>query len=134
MNETDIQWDKQETFIARNGRVGIRYASSDHDGVIVEFSMHDPTIQEMLPKNHWLPVFTAPSTNAKIDRIDGRLVVLCGFGKPNDPMGNLLLMRLSSRPGFSPERMSKAIVLTLVTLAGFGIRPDKNMMDAVRGN
>jgi hypothetical protein len=134
MNMKPIEWDKQETFTAPNGAVGIRYAVSDRDGITYEFSMHDPTIQSMLPQAYWLPVFSAPASNAKIDRIDGRLIVLCGLNKPNDPLGNLVLMRVASRPGFSPDRMAYIISLILMTLAGFGIRPDQHMADAIRGN
>ncbi len=128
-----IEWDKAETFEAANGEVCMRYAISDRDGVCYEFSMHDPTIQSMYPASHWMPVFSAPINSAKIDRIEGRLVVLCGFGKPNDPTGNLVLMRVSSRPGFSPERMALIVSMILVTLMGFGIRPDKRMEDLIRG-
>src|SRR5690349_6454336 len=127
-------WDRQEIFTASNGKVGVRYAISDRDGVSYEFSMHDHTIQSMLPRSLWMPVFTAPSTNAKIDRIDGRLVVLCGLNKPNDPMGNLILMRVGSRPGYSPDRMAHIVTLILGTLAGLGIRPDQHMADTIRGN
>jgi hypothetical protein len=129
-----IQWDKQEMFTAPNGQLCVRYAISDHDGVVIEHSMHDPTIQSMLPVDYWLPVYTAPVNNARADRIDGRLVVLCGFGKPDDPTGNLFLMRLASRPGFSATRLAGIIGLMLVSLAAFGIRPDQNMMDTIRKN
>ena len=131
---TPIQWDKQEMFTASNGEAGIRYAISSSDGVTYEFSMHDPTIQTMLPQAYWLPVFSAPVNNAKIDRIDGCLVVLCGLSKPNDPSGNLVMMRVASRLGFSPNRMAQIIAVILATLAQFGIRPDKDMMETIRGN
>jgi hypothetical protein len=129
-----IEWDKQETFTAPNGVTAMRYAVSNRNGVTYEFSMHDATIQTMLPQTYWIPVFTAPVNNAKIDRIDGRLVVLCGFGKANDPVGNLVLMRVATIPGFSVERLACVIALILATLARFGIQPDKHMMDTIRGN
>lgn len=128
---TPIQWDKQETFTAPNGKIGIRYAISDHDGVAYEFSMHDPTIQSMFPRDLWFPVHSAPASCARINRIDGKLVVLCGFGKPNDPMGNLVLMRVGSRPGFSRSRMAQIIGLMLVTMTGFGLQFDKTTLDTL---
>lgn len=131
---TPIQWDKQETFTAPNGKIGMRYAISDHDGITYEFSMHDPTIQSMFPVAHWFPVHSAPASCAKIDRIEGKLVVLCGFGKPNDPMGNLLLMRVASRPGYSRSKMAQIIATILITLAGFGIQFDKAKIDAFSEN
>ena len=134
MNLEPIQWDKQEMFTAPNGAFGVRYATSDRDGVTCEFSMHDPTIQSMLPIAYWLPVHSAPINNAKIDRIDGRLVVLCGFGKPNDPMGNLVLMRVASRPGFSLVQMERVFSMIFLTLAELGIRFDKSMENQIRGN
>ncbi len=128
----DIQWDKCETFVS-NGETFIRYAVSDQDGVTFEVSMHDPTIQAMYPREHWLPVYCAP-TNTKIDRIDGRLVVLCGLGQPNNPNGNLMLMRATAQTKYSAFRKAKIIAGILATLAGLGISPDENMYDAIRRN
>lgn len=134
MNASPFQWDKTETFTGSNGQPGIRYAISDHDGVSVEFSMHDPTIKELVEPEQWVPVFTSDMVNSKIDRINGHLVILCGFGKPKDPMGNLLMFRVSHRPGFSRARMDQIVKLIFATLMGFGIRIDQKMQDAVRGN
>ena len=136
MDMKPIQWDKQETFTAPNGQVGMRYAISDHDGVTYEFSMHDPTIQALLPKSVWFPVYSAPTNCANIKRIDGKLVVLCGFGKPNDPMGNLVFMRVSSRAGYLPSRMTQITDMIMVTLTGFGIQFAKTTFDdlAFTGN
>lgn len=44
------------------------------------------------------------------------------------------MMRVSSQPGFSPERMALVINLILMTLMQFGIRLDKNMEDTIREN
>lgn len=129
-----IQWDKQDLFAAPDGTPRIRYAISNREGVCCEMSMHDPTIQSLLAPAYWLPVFTALQESAKINRVDGRLVVLLGFGKPRDPIGNLIMMRVSSQPGFSPERMALVINLILMTLMHFGIRLDKNMENTIRGN
>lgn len=120
-----IQWDKCETFSASDGTPGIRYAISDRDGVTYEFSMHDPTIKSMVSRDRWLPVHSSPTNCANINQIDGKLIVLCGFGKPNEPVGNLLMMRVGSRPGFSQDRMTQIISLILFTLAGFGIQFNK---------
>ena len=131
---TPMDWDQQELFTGSNGEVGVRYAFSDRGGVTFELSMHDATIQSILPRGFWLPVYMAPANNSRIDRIDGRLVVLCGFGKVSDPMGNLLLIRVATRPGFSGGRLAFVIAMILLTLLGLGIRLDWNMVDAIRGN
>ena len=129
-----MEWDKKEMFAAPNGVIAVRYAISDRDGVAIEFSMHDPTIQSMFPRDYWLPVFTALTNNVRINRIDGKCVVLCGFGKPNDPLGNLILFRLSSKAGFSGARMGRIVAQIIITLDRFGIRFDKHMADTIRGN
>lgn len=121
---TPIQWDNQETFIASSGATAIRYA----------MSMHDATIRSLLPADFWIPVHAAPVTNAKIERVHGRLVVLCGFNKPDDPLGNLVLIRVATAPGFSRNRLATVTAMILMTLAGFGIQPDKHMTDIIRGN
>lgn len=127
-------WDNPEFFTMPNGKPAIRYALSDRGGVVVECSMHDATIRSLLPMAYWLPVFSATIDNAKIDRIGGKLVVLFGCGKPNDPGGNLVLYRVCSRPGFSPQRMAQVVALLLATCAQSGIRLDQPMVDIIRGN
>jgi hypothetical protein len=91
-----LEWDKEETFIAPNGETVIRYAKADRGGIIYEFSMHNATIQSMLPIEFWAPVFSAPVINCRIEFIDGMLIVLCGCGVPTDPVGNLVLMKVSA--------------------------------------
>ena len=129
-----IQWDKLDTFETDTGESFIRYAVGDRDGITYEFSMHDPTIQAMFPQGYWWPVYCAPTNNVKIDRIDGRLVVLCGLGKPNDPNGNLMLSQVAARPKHSVVWKAQIIAMILATLAGLGISPDKDMYDAIRRN
>jgi|HubBroStandDraft_5_1064220.scaffolds.fasta_scaffold666673_1 hypothetical protein len=125
-----IQWDKFETFNA-GGHTAIRYAFSEKDGVSLEMSLHDPTIQSMFPQSHWFPIYSAPTSNAKIDRIDGKLVVLMGFGKPNDPLGNLMLMRVWSRLGYSKARMGQIITFILISMAKNGIQFEKTTLDTL---
>jgi hypothetical protein len=134
MNAMPIQWDKQEMFVAPNGMQGVRYAISDRDGIVLEFSMHDATIQSLLPRDYWFPVFSTPVNNAKVNLIDGKLVILCGLGKPNDPMGNLILYRVKISRGFLDERKNAVTELLVETLRGFGIKFENNMFDAVRSN
>lgn len=129
-----MNWDKVTMFNAKTGQQGIRWASSEREGVHCEFSMHDETIQALLPANYWLPVLSATVNNAKIDRIDGRLVALFGLGKPSDPMGNLVLVRLATRPGHNISRLNDCILHILAMLQKFGIKPDKRMEDTIRGN
>jgi hypothetical protein len=127
------EWDVCETFSV-NGNEAVRHAISDRDGVIYEFSMHDPTIQSMVPQSQWLAAMSAPVTNAKIDRIERGFTVLIGMGKPADPLGNLLFIRVKTNPGFAAHRLAKMIAMVLVILDRFGIRPDKQMIDKIRGN
>jgi len=129
-----MEWDNPKFFTMPNGTLAVQYALSDRGGVVVECSMHDATIRSMLPMAYWLPVFSATIDNAKIDRIGGKLVVLFGFGKPNDPGGNLVLYRVCSRPGFSPQRMEQVVGPLLATCAQFHIRLDQPMVDIIRGN
>jgi len=129
-----MEWDKQEFFTMPNGATAFRYAVSDRGGIVVEFSMHDPTIRSMLPLVFWLPVFNAAIDNARIERIGGKLVVLFGFGKPTEPCGNLVLFRICSQPGFLPQRMALVVAMLLATCARFRIRLDQRMEDIIRGN
>ena len=128
------EWDKQETFITSTGETGIRYAKADREGIIYEFSMHEATIQSMLPVEFWAPVFSTPVVNYRIDFIEGKLVVLCGFGVPKDPMGNLILMKVQSRPHYSSRRLADVIKRIRMILAGLGIRTDQNIMPGFSGN
>lgn len=131
---TPIKWDKSETFTASNGETCTRYAISSKDGVTLEFSIHDPTIQSIVPREYWLAVWTATVTNARFERIDDQLCVLVGFGKSNDPLCNLALYRISTRRDFSRKWLGKIMNFILMTLVGFGIHLDKQMKDLLRNN
>jgi len=129
-----FEWDKQEMFTGSNGVTAVRYAISDHEGVTVEASMHDPTIRSMLPVEFWLPVHNAQIINARINRVDEWLVSLIGFGKSSDPLGNLTLTRVRTEAVFSAERLSRVITMIFKEIAGHGIRLDQSIIKKIRGN
>jgi hypothetical protein len=129
-----LEWDEQVTVITSTGEMGIRYAKADREGIIYEFSMHGTTIQSMLPVEFWAPVFSTPVANCRIDFIEGKLVVLCGLGVPKDPMGNMVLMKVQSRPHYSSRRLAIVIKHIRTILAGLGLRTDRNIMPGFSRN
>lgn len=141
----DIDWNMSEMFTGPNGKSAVRYAVSIRDGVHFELSMHDPTIQKMVSHEFWLPAFAAQRANARVEivrdtiRDRPQVAIICGFGKPNDPMGNLILYRISPGRGYSPERLIKVVGLVAMSLLAMGIRLDraqvlKRFEDVVRSN
>src|SRR5579872_5826142 len=113
-----FQWDNSDMTVMPDGTLLPKNAVSDKNGVKLEMSMHDGTIQTLLPKSHWLPVFTANIANAKIDRIAGSFIVLAGFGTPDDPAGNLMFFRITTVAPYSPARLAEVISHIVCTLAG----------------
>ncbi len=126
-----IEWDKVEFF--RSGVAPlIKYAVSERHGVRVELSMHDETIRKMVPERLRFEAMSFPTNNAKIERIEGALVVLIKAGP--DAAGCFVLVKVKTQIGFSPDRLACAITFILASLKGAGIEPGKEVERTIRGN
>ena len=129
-----IQWDECETFADSDGTPFIRYAICNRHGIVFEMSMHDATIQKLVPQGDSLAVMSFPANNAKIDPIARGFTVLIGFGKPNHPAGNLQFMRLRTAPGFSQDHFADLVARVIGTLKAYDIPFTKHMKDIVQRN
>ena len=130
-----IEWDKFEPFVSTDGLPLVRYAVSDRDGVCFEMSMHDETIRGFVPESLCFQVMSFPTNNAKVDPLaGGGFTALFKVGKPNDEAGNLTFMRATTKAGFSAARYATIVAMTFSFMAEVGIRPDKHVMDTIRGN
>ena len=139
----DFQWDSFTTFPhPQTGEPLVEWAVSTVGTTKVEMSMSDAKIWEAIPRKQWLGVMLAANSNAKMDRSGGVWTVLFGFGCPNDPAGNLMLVRvhsdfdtLKTKPE-SPDaqqfaRATRAIILMFQKL---GIALGSNFDDKTRSN
>lgn len=137
----DLQWDSFSTSKHPPGELP-EWAVSTVGSTKVELSMRDERIWRELPREQWLGVMLAPQNNVKMGRIHGAWVTLFGFGRPNDPAGNLMFIRvrsdletLTTQPG-SPDaqQFARATKAIFMTMQGLGISPDSSMLDYMRGN
>lgn len=62
----------------------------------VEFFMDEAEIRAELPRDFWQPVFLQTVSNLRTTVMNGRLVFLFGLSKPNEPMGNLMLITIKA--------------------------------------
>jgi hypothetical protein len=129
---TLVKWDKVETFTTAAGTTAIQYAVRESEGVTEEFSLHDPTIQKLLPSSFWLPVYSYPLNNFRFDIVGGWWVALFGFGKPEDPMGKLMLARVKTQPGYSPERVASFAARIAMQCEMMGLGKGTNTTDSFR--
>ena len=139
-------WDTIETFPHPNtGALLPEWAVSTVGTTKVEMSMNDARIWRELPREQWLAVMLSNRNNAKTDRTGGMqriLTVLFGFGKPADPAGNLMLVRVhfdiirmaSNLRGPDSEHFKQAMILIEQTFKELGIKPDSNFYDEVHRN
>jgi hypothetical protein len=121
----NLQWDAVQMF--RHPQTGAEmpeWAVSTVGTTTVELSMRDERIWRELPREEWLGVMASPVNNVKMNRIDDAWVTLIGFGRPNDPAGNLMFVRVRSYLGIlansprSPDaehfaRVTKLVMTTL---------------------
>lgn len=139
----NLPWDTIQMF--RHPETGLEmpeWAVSTVGTTSVELSMCDERIWRELPKDEWLGVMAAPVSNAKMNRIQDAWVTLIGFGRPGDPAGNLMLVRvrsdlrtLTTNPR-SPdaEHFARITKVLMMTLHALGIQPDQNMYDRMANN
>jgi hypothetical protein len=109
------------------------YAYGD---TVVEIFVSDEHIKAKLERDFWLPVFLADRVNARIASNDGKIVVLCGFGKQKDREGNLILFRVTTglqgaprwSDGLEAQLLAGALLFIDDKLRQFGVRWDRNMI------
>jgi hypothetical protein len=108
-------------------------------------SMSDTRIWKELPREQWMPVMLANQNSAKMDCTRGlkrTLTVLFGFGKPNDPSGNLMMVRIhfdlmamaQNLNGPDSQHFKQVMAMIGLTCKELGIKPDSNFYDQVRRN
>ena len=108
----------------------------------VEVCMEDARIQQELELDYWRPVFLQPANNARIDYMGDRLVILFGFGRPTDPVGNLMLIRLKTDFGkFLEDPCSKDAAFLLAQVENImlafqqlGIKLENDIMKSLKRN
>ena len=135
MDMKPIEWDKFEPFISADGLPLVRYAISDRDGVRLEMSMHDDTIRGFVPESVCFALLSFPKNNAKVDPLPGGgFTAVFKVGKADEKAGRLMFIRAATTPNFSAPRYAMAVAMTLSLMTEVGIRPDKHVMDTIRGN
>jgi hypothetical protein len=139
-----VELEAQLARLLRNltGQSGETESVYAYGDTIVEMFVCDQKIETQLERDFWLPVFLASQPNARITAVGGRIVVLCGFGKQNDPEGNLLLFRVSTHlqrasrwPDILETRLLAGALLFIESkLRQFGVRMDRNMTNLLQRN
>jgi hypothetical protein len=133
---TALQYQILELFQNLSSNAPTKKSSvSDHGSTTVEIFVDD---KQSLKPDFWGPEFLAPVINARLAFIEGRVIVLCGFSKPNDPVGNLMLFRVHPDPAkFCQDSKSRDefcnVMRSIVQcLRDLGVRFDRNMADFLK--
>ena len=143
----NIPWDRIEEFShPETGELRPEWAVSTVGSTTFEMSMRDERICKEVPREEWLPVMLSNRTHARIFRVgqDTRrtVTVIFGFGSPNDPIGNLMLVRvhfdtriMAENPhGPDAEHFAKAVAMISHHYLHLGLKNDPDFYEKARRN
>ena len=142
----NFPWDKITNIQhPKTGETLVEWAVSTVGTTKVEVSMSDEIIWRVISREQWLQVMLSNRNTAKMDkkgRLNGTLTILFGCGRPNDPLGNLILLRLhfdmlamaKNMKGPDAEHFKRAMILVGETFKGLGLKPDPDFAKRMGGN
>ena len=143
----EFPWDTFETFPhPETGELLPEWAVSTVGGTTIEMSVNDRRIWRVLPREQWLVVLLAKRNQGKIDRAEQGtqriITVLFGFGSPDDPIGNLMFVRLrfdllalvKDPNGPAAQHLAKAMACIAKAWIDLGLKMDPDFYERTRLN